>query len=117
VVTGIYCFGVPDYDGEVLVGVEMVEGGSFDPEALWAVQVPFYVHGPVQIGTLFDTQSVDVPEGSYNFIYPALAGTEDYSYVLRVRFSLNDTPQFRILKKGGEITTDTVLRRDADPAQ
>lgn len=114
---GYVSFGVPDHDGEVLVGVEMGEGDNFHSEALWAVQVPFSVKGPVQIGTLFDTQSVNVPEGSYNLIYQGLVGTDDYSYILRLSFSQSDAPQFRILKKGGEITTDIVLRRDADPAQ
>jgi hypothetical protein len=36
-------------------------------------------------------------------------------YVLRLTFSRSDTPEFHVLKNGGDITADTVLRGDAEP--
>lgn len=114
---GYVSFGVPDHDGEVRIRVELVHGKVLDPQALWAVQVPFSVNGPVQVGTLFNTHDVEVPAGSYNLTYQALAGVGDYAYILLLSFSPSSAPQFQILKTGGEITADAVLRRDAEPAR
>ncbi len=36
-------------------------------------------------------------------------------YVLRLTFPRSDTPEFHVLKNGGDITADTVLRGDAEP--
>lgn len=114
---GYVSFGVPDHDGEVRIRVELVDGMVLDPQALWAVQVPFSVNGPVQVGTLFNTRDVEMPDGSYNLTYQALAGAGDYAYILLLKFSQSSAPQFHILRKGGEITADAVLRRDAEPAR
>ncbi len=113
----LVAFGVPDHDGACRMEVELAPFAGPDPQALWAVQVPFSVTGPLQVGTLFATRGVLVPNGSYNLIYQAFPGRNDYAYVLRLTFSQSDAPQFRILKRGGDITAATVLRRDAEPAQ
>jgi hypothetical protein len=113
----LVAFGVPDHDGACRMEVELAPFAAPDPQALWAVQVPFSVTGPLQVGTLFEARGVLVPNGSYNLIYQAFPGRNDYAYVLRLTFSQSDAPQFRILKRGGDITAATVLRRDAEPAQ
>ena len=113
---GYVSFGVPDHDGECRIQVEVTQDAALDPQALWAVQVPFHAVGPLRIGTVFDTCRVMVPDGSYNLIHQALPGTNDYAYVLRLLFSRSDAPEFRILKQGGDITADAVLRQDAEPA-
>lgn len=112
---GHVAFGVPDHDGNCRIEVDLAHDEAPNPQALWAVQVPFSVIGPVEIGTLYDARSVTVPNGNYDLIYQALPGTDDYAYVLRLTFSHSDTPEFRILKNGGDITPDAVLRRDAEP--
>lgn len=114
---GSVSFGLPDHDGECRIKVETSPATVPDPRALWAVQVPFHVAGPLQIGTIFDTRGVAVPDGSYNLVYEALPGGNDHAYVVRLTFSPTAAPAFRILKKGGDITADTVLRRDAEPAR
>jgi hypothetical protein len=114
---GEVSFGVPDHDGECRMTVDLAHGGLPDPRSLWAVQVPFVVTGPVQIGTPFDMHGVEVPNGSYNLTYQAFPGTDHYAYVLRLTFSQSDTPAFHILKKGGDITADMVLRHDAEPVK
>ncbi len=114
---GHVSFGVPDHDGECRIEVDLAQGDALDPHALWAVQTPFLVTGPVQIGAIFDLRSVAIPIGNYTLTYQALTGDGDYTYVLRLTFSRSDAPDFRILKRGGDITADTVLRRDAEPAQ
>lgn len=91
-------------------------GQALDHEALWAVQVPFSVSEPTPVGTVFDLHAVAVPDGRYNLTCQTLPGVEDEAYVLRLTFSPADAPQFHILKKGGDITADAVLRRAAVPA-
>lgn len=108
-------FGVPDHDGEARIQVELSATATLDPQALWAVQVPFRVTGPLQIGTVLDTRRVAVPAGDYFVTCQGLPGQAG-GYVLRLTFSSEDTPGFRILRKGGDITADRVLRRDAAPA-
>lgn len=114
---GHVSFGVPDHDGECRIEVDLGHGDALDPHTLWAVQTPFFVTGPVQIGAVFDLHSVAIPIGNYTLTYQALPGDGDYAYVLRLTFSQTDAPDFRILKRGGDITADTVLRRDAEPAR
>lgn len=115
---GQVAFGVPDHDGECRIEVDLAQHGeSPAPQALWAVQVPFAVTGPVKVGAVFDMHSVAVPNGSYNLIYQAFPGTDSYAYVLRLTFSHSDSQEFRILRKGGDITADTVRLRDAEPAK
>ena len=114
---GIVAFGVPDHDGESRIEVDLAEDDVLDSRALWAVQTPFVVTEPVQVGTVFDMHIVEVPIGRYNLTYQALPGAGACAYVLRLTFSPSETPDFRILKKGGDIVTDTVLRRDAEPAK
>lgn len=114
---GLVSFGVPDHDGQSRIEVELAPAGAFDPQSLWAVQVPFDVDGPLQVGTLFDTRRVVVPNGRYDLVYQAFPGTNDHAYTLRLTFSHSDASTFRILKQGGDITADAVLRSDAEPAK
>lgn len=114
---GLVSFGVPDHDGTSRIEVELARDAVLNPRALWAVQVPFRVTGPLQIGTLFDTRGVTVPNGGYDLTYQAFPGAEGHAYVLRLTFSQSAAPAFRILKTGGDITADTILRRDAEAAR
>lgn len=114
---GLVSFGVPDHDGESRIQVEVSRGAVPDPQALWAVQVPFHVTSPLQVGAIFDPHSVIVPNGSYNLIWQAFSGGGDYAYTLRLTFSQSLAPEFRILKTGGDVTSDVVLRRDAEAAK
>lgn len=114
---GLVSFGVPDHDGESRVLIEVARDADPDPRALWAVQVPFDVDGPLRIGAIFDPHGVVVPNGNYNLTYQAFSGEGGYAYTLRLTFSPSDVPNFRILKKGGDVTADAVLRKDADLAR
>lgn len=111
---GMIAFGVPDHDGESRMEVALAPAVVPDPRALWAVQVPFHVTGPLQIGTLFETRAIAVPHGRYALVYEAFPGKGDYAYTLRLTFAQSATPEFRILKTGGDITAKAVLRRDAE---
>ncbi|MGL4968302.1 MAG: competence protein ComJ [Inquilinus sp.] len=118
---GIVSFGVPDHDGESLIQVEVASDMPLDVEALWAIRVPFKVPTPLlHIGTVGAMEDVHVPQGSYSLVFEAFPGTivkeHDYGFVLRLAFCADPDPDFEILRKGGDLTTDRVLRRDAQHA-
>ena len=79
------------------------------------MQVPFRVTGPLRIGNIFDPTPVAVPMGNYIVTCQGLADPLG-ACLLRLSFTPDDAPGFRILKRGGDITADQVLRRDAEPA-
>jgi hypothetical protein len=118
---GIVSFGVPDHDGESLIQVKVAPDIAIEPDALWAIRVPFEVPAlPLQIGSIGDLTEIDVPPGSYSLVFEALPGhTVDEhveGFVLRLTFCADPHPDFEILRTGGDLTTDKVLRRDAQHA-
>lgn len=110
---GHVVFGVPDHDGDCLVRVEVAPSARLDPAALWAVRVPFRVDEPLMVGALFLPRRVAVPVGGHALTFQALPGTEDAAFELRLTFAPLGPAPFSILKRGEELTTDVVLRRDA----
>ena len=118
---GIVSFGVPDHDGESLIQVKVASDIAIEPRALWAIRVPFEIPAlPLQIGTVGDMAAVNVPQGSYSLVFEVLPGhtvnEPVEGFLLRLTFSADPDPDFEILRKGGDLTTDRVLRRDAQHA-
>lgn len=114
---GIVSFGVPDHDGQCLLKIEVYENTNVSEASLWAVQTPFEVaSSPVKIGTIGNMKNVDVPIDKYNLVFEAFPSVsdDDYAFTLNLRFVPTNTPEFKILKAGDELTTDKVLRRDAE---
>lgn len=114
---GIVSFGIPDHDGQCLVTVAISEDTQLSTSSLWAVQTPFdVVSSPIKIGTIGNMKNVNVPVDRYNLMFEACSGQSesDYAFTLNLRFIRAYTPEFRILKAGDELTTDKVLRRDAE---
>ncbi|KPF69553.1 hypothetical protein IP69_10665 [Bosea sp. AAP35] len=115
-------FGVPDHDGQCVLQAAVADAPySLADAVLWAVAVPFEVTtGKVSVGTVLNTRDLDVPVGRYSLVFEAWPGRErageTYAFMLRLLFCPDAAPDFAILRKGEEITTDVVLRRDADPA-
>lgn len=110
-------FGVPDHDGPCRLEVTLAPEPVLDARALWAVEVPLRADGPLEIGTLFETHAVTVPDGTYRLVFEALPGDAEHAFTLRLTLSESTAPDFRVLKCGGEdVRSDVVLRRDAEPA-
>ena len=110
---GIASFGVPDHDGECVLEIAIRHYIEPDEKSLWAVQVPFDVHEPLMIGSVFFSEEVKVPLGKYNLIFEARAGVDDIAFFLNLTFSEADTPSFSVLKRGGDITASHVLKERA----
>lgn len=113
---GLVSFGVPDHDGECLIRVFVEPKKDIGTNAIWAVQVPYTVTGPLELGTVGLLQPVEIPDGTYNIVFEALPGDpdRDIAYVLSVTFVPTTDQVFAILRQGGEITSADVLRMDAD---
>lgn len=115
---GAVAFAVPDLDGNCRVVVATVARVAVDADALWALRVPFHVPplGEVEVGTVADPRRVAVPSGDYSVVFEALPGTTTNPLVLHVTFVVDPKPDWAILKRGGEVATDRVLKRRAGPA-
>jgi hypothetical protein len=115
-------FGMPDHDGECLLQADLLPAPyQLAPEVLWAVAVPFTAtSGSISVGSVLTTRVFTLPPGSYRLVFDVLPGRtiqgKAFAYVPRLLFAPDPAPDFAILRKGDEITTDSVLRRDAEPA-
>ena len=119
---GAVSFGIPDHDGLCRLRVTHADAALLDPQALWALQVPFEVSGPLELGTLFQTERLAVPHGTHALVFAALPGAggagadEEEAYLLQLVFVRDDAPTFRILKQGGDLTTDEILCTGSEQA-
>jgi hypothetical protein len=115
---GDVSFGIPDHDGVCRIQIYSKEKFVLDDLCLWAVQVPFEVNEDyIHVGTVSDTREVNMDKDNYNLVFSVYDGhvlSEDCAFLLKILFSNDTTPSFGILKKGIGITTDHVLRFDAD---
>ena len=113
---GVVAFGVSDHDGECLLRVVEADDARPSDVALWAMQVPFDVAGPLMVGTVGLMHRVDVPLGAHALVFEALPGDADHALTLELRFARDDGTPFAILRRGGELETDALLRTDAELA-
>jgi hypothetical protein len=112
----IVSFGVPDHDGQCHMRVEMVDLLEINPDALWAIRVPFDVPPtPLSIGSIFDVKDINIPAGKYSMIFEVLPGDSikdaNYAFALILKFVEDANSDFEILRQGTELTTDKVLRK------
>lgn len=115
---GDVAFGVPDHDGICRIRVEQRLRVWIDTGSLWAIQVPFYVNRRnILVGTVMEQKSMSIEPGNYNVIFEAFSGRDsgisDLAYIFHITFSNAADPAFCILKSGQELSTDKVLREDA----
>jgi len=119
---GCVVFGMLDHDGISIVDVSDTRPQLVSAEAERAIVVPFeVVHGWIQISTIFSDFTVKIANGKYALLCefrPRVPGDNPMSCGYRILFTFKgeDNAEFRILKKGGEMTTDTVLTTKADAA-
>ena len=115
---GDVSFGVPDHDSVCRIQIYSNEKFVPDDLCLWAVQVPFEVSGDyIHVGTVSEKREVHIDRDKYNLTFSVYDGhviDSDCNFMLNLFFSNDTNPSFAIIKKGIGITTDRVLRVDAD---
>lgn len=114
---GLVSFGVPDHDGPCQIKI-MFDDDYDSPhsKALWAIQTPFSVSEPLEIGTVFDTKLIEIPTGNYNLIFEIHAGLDEFAYSINLIFLQVEKSEFAILRAGPGLTSDVILRTDAEIA-
>ena len=118
---GIACFGVPDHDGQSLIRIDMAARADLDPEALWALRVPFHVEsGKIIVGSTFEETEFTLENAQYSLLFEALSARtvdgKDYAFLLVLKFIHAGHADFEILKQGDYLKTDHVLKRRAQYA-
>lgn len=122
---GIVSFGIPEHAFICTVEIEVVDTFSLSPDAISCLRVPFDVcEAPVQIGSVFAYDAVDIPMGRYSLICEILPGygtweietdgekeSGDIDYVINLRFMTGESDLFDILKAGGAVHSDKILNR------
>lgn len=119
---GHVSFGVPDHDGSTLVDVRAVD--EFPPlsDAVnRVIKVPFLVSSRMIVATIIDDAITDIKKSSYQLEFRLLDGNlrdQQYPHSLLVELFLKEdiSPIFEIVRRDGEMTTDSVLTTKADPA-
>lgn len=122
---GIVSLGVPEHAFICTIEVEMTAAFTLSPDAISCLRVPFNVtETPVQVGSVFEYQPVNIQKGPYSLFYEVLPGrgtweieedgekeSGDVDYVIKLWFVPDETDEFEILKTGGAVHTDKVLSR------
>ncbi|ONG45015.1 hypothetical protein BKE38_26970 [Pseudoroseomonas deserti] len=127
---GLVSLAVPEHAEICRVRVEIVEEHAVPADCLSCVRVPFEVTaGPLSIGSVFEAEEVEIPLDRYALIFTVRPGegrwtleldgeTEsgEYSDLLEVTLIPTADPSFAILRAGGGVQVDRVLREDAETA-
>lgn len=122
---GIVSFGVPEHAFICTVEIEMVDAFRTSPDAISCLRVPFDVsETPVQIGSIFEYEPVDIPTGAYSLMCEVLPGRGtweidtddqkeigDIDHVIKISLARGDSDIFEVLKTGGAVFSDKVLSR------
>jgi hypothetical protein len=111
-------FGVSDTDEACLVDVDIAERMEVSPTAISALAVPFLAKSSrIIVGSVGYGQTFPLVPGSYTLTFetlpPVVVDSEPYDFEFKIRFISNPQPEFAILKQGGEVRSDRILRRDA----
>jgi len=124
-------FGVPDHDGLCLVETQLVT--AFPPlteDVLRAIATPLSAPHGITIATIMqDYPIADLPGTDYEVQFRLIEGgaieksrlfdeaqlEENYAYLLQFLFRPGRSDHFEILRKSGEMTTDRVLTKEANP--
>lgn len=122
---GIVSFSVPEHAMVCAVEIEAVSSFKMSLDAISCIRIPFTVdENPVFVGSVFFYDSVDIAFGEYGLFYEVIPGKGtakindgsqdqivDIDYVLKISLVEGAEIDFEILKSGGAVHSDKVLRR------
>lgn len=117
---GSVSFKVPAKQGRCDVTVELIDVVSVDPDAQWAIVVPFTTFGgQLEVSTMQADQLIELPSGTFTVLYQTGLYDDGQPWV---RFGFQQTPsrmrvEPTILRGGHEVFADVHgLLMDAEPA-
>ena len=105
----------------VWVGFLYVAVQPVHPDALWSIAVPFLAKGAnLDIGTVGISHRYGIEPNNYQLTFDALPGARvegaDYAFLIHLRFAPSRSPVFEIRRKGDVLSTDAILRKNAERA-
>ncbi|WP_330949750.1 competence protein ComJ [Virgibacillus sp. MG-45] len=112
---GSVSFGTLSSDGDCMITVKMTKKIESDDDIIRAIVVPFKVEkGGVEIGSVMETVSIDIPEGTYEVLFTAknVNNTEHYTF----SFIKSENTTARVLKADDELNSTENLLMKANPA-
>lgn len=116
---GNVSFGLPDTDNDSLVQIsdQPLQQNHTTNDIERVIEVPFKIVSGVVVGTTYDDYEFDIPAGLYQLKFTVIRGYthEDkfYDAFVIFEFTITKEPVFRILTKGGEMTSERVLKTTA----
>jgi hypothetical protein len=113
---GSVSFGTLSSDGDCKITVKLTKKIETDDDIIRAIVVPFKVEkGGIEIGSVMETVSIDIPEGTYEVLFTAknVNSTEHYTF----SFIESENPNAKVLKADVELLNlpDNLLM-EANPA-
>ena len=123
---GIVSFGVPEDAFVCDVEIDVKGAFTLSPDAISCIQVPFDINeSPLQVGSVFFYDPVDVPKAKYSLFYEVLPGARriwemevdgtqqsgNVDYILKLWFVPDESNHYEIIKMGGAVRSDKVLER------
>lgn len=112
---GSVSFGTLSSDGDCKITVKLTKKIETDDDIIRAIVVPFKVEkGGIEIGSVMETVSIDIPEGTYEVLFTAknVNSTEHYTF----SFIENENPNAKVLKADDELNLPDSLLMEANPA-
>lgn len=112
---GSVSFGTLSSDGDCKITVKLTKKIETDDDIIRAIVVPFKVEkGGIEIGSVMETVSIDIPEGTYEVLFTAknVNSTEHYTF----SFIESENPNAQVLKADDELNLPDSLLMEANPA-
>ena len=108
-------FRIPDLDGRCLVRVGGADLAALTDDTIWAFEVPFVAPSGAVVVQAGDGDAWGFfPESANALVFKALPppGT-GCAFAFELAFVSRASPEFRILRSGGDVPCGTTLRVDA----
>jgi hypothetical protein len=91
---------------------------ELSPDAIRIIQVPFNVpsSGLIEISSISDSSLVELPPGQYQLIYECSAPEQGIVSRINLKFRMQDSPTFDVLRADDELSLTGELCTRASPA-
>jgi Competence protein J (ComJ) len=112
---GSVSFGTLSSDVDCKITVNIMEKIEIEHDIIRAIVVPFKVKkGGIEIGSVMETITIDIPEGTYELLFTAKSVNNKECYTFS--FIENENPNAKVLRADDELNLPTSLLMEATPA-